>query len=228
MRLSIAFARSTFIAIPNERQVKSLIDDLVTKRGVVSGRLALLRGSTETQPLLLDLKNKSPPPRKRSRVVPPPASARVRLTPPRPPDSHRVRPTPPRPQRRGNAHGSPPGPRSSSSARAPPRLEVVDLLRGSTETQPLETLTGHFPGNAHGSSRRKIFLTTPRVRVPRPRGRRLRQNLPFSRLRRAGLSASLRGCGGCRRARGVWGLSASLGGGAGKMARNAHGSVFRC
>ena len=80
MRLSIAFARSTFIAIPNERQVKSLIDDLVTKRGVVSGRLALLRGSTETQPLLLDLKNKSPPPRKRSRVVP----ARV---PPRPPDS---------------------------------------------------------------------------------------------------------------------------------------------
>ena len=127
MRLSIAFARSTFIAIPNERQVKSLIDDLVTKRGVVSGRLA--------------------------------------------------------------------------------------LLRGSTETQPLETLTGHFPGNAHGSSRRKIFLTTPRVRVPRPRGRRLRQNLPFSRLRRAGLSASLRGCGGCRRAWGVWGLSASLGGG---------------
>ena len=93
MRLSIAFARSTFIAIPNERQVKSLIDDLVTKRGVVSGRLALLRGSTETQPLLLDLKNKSPPPRKRSRVVP----ARVR---PRPPNSlasarlPRVRPTP--------------------------------------------------------------------------------------------------------------------------------------
>ena len=82
MRLSIAFARSTFIAIPNERQVKSLIDDLVTKRGVVSGRLALLRGSTETQPLLLDLKNKSPPPRKRSRVVP-----RVRPTPSRPPDS---------------------------------------------------------------------------------------------------------------------------------------------
>ena len=210
MRLSIAFARSTFIAIPNERQVKSLIDDLVTKRGVVSGRLALLRGSTETQPLLLDLKNKSPPPRKRSRVVP-----RVRPTPPRPPDSPAsarlplVRPTPPRPQRRGNTHGSPPGPRSSSSARAPPRLEVVDLLRGSTETQPLETLTGHFPGNAHGSSRRKIFLTTPRVRVPRPRGRRLRQNLPFSRLRRAGLSASLRGCGGCRRAWGVRGLSAS-------------------
>merc|ERR1711924_40932 len=82
MRLSIAFARSTFIAIPNERQVKSLIDDLVTKRGVVSGRLALLRGSTETQPLLLDLKNKSPPPRKRSRAVP-----RVRPTPSRPPDS---------------------------------------------------------------------------------------------------------------------------------------------
>merc|ERR1711924_532688 len=50
MRLSIAFARSTFIAIPNERGVKSLLDDLVTKRGVVSGRLALLRGSTETQP----------------------------------------------------------------------------------------------------------------------------------------------------------------------------------
>ena len=137
MRLSIAFARSTFIAIPNERQVKSLIDDLVTKRGVVSGRLALLRGSTETQPLLLDLKNKSPPPRKRSRVVPrvrptpsrppdSPASARlprVRPTPPRPPDSPSsarlplVRPTPPRPQRRGNTHGSPPGPRSSSSAR---------------------------------------------------------------------------------------------------------------
>ena len=96
MRLSIAFARSTFIAIPNERQVKSLIDDLVTKRGVVSGRLALLRGSTETQPLLLDLKNKSPPPRKRSRVVP----ARVRPRPPDSPASARlplVRPTPPRP-----------------------------------------------------------------------------------------------------------------------------------
>merc|ERR1712025_547898 len=90
MRLSIAFARSTFIAIPNERRVKSLIDDLVTKRGVVSGRLALLRGSTETQPLLLDLKNKSPPPRKRSRVVP----ARVR---PRPPDSPASARLPPRP-----------------------------------------------------------------------------------------------------------------------------------
>ena len=217
MRLSIAFARSTFIAIPNERQVKSLIDDLVTKRGVVSGRLALLRGSTETQPLLLDLKNKSPPPRKRSRVVParvrprPPDSPASARLPPRPPDS----PASPAPRKRSRVA---PGPRSSSSARAPPRLEVVDLLRGSTETQPLETLTGHSPGNAHGSSRRKIFLTTPRVRVPRPRGRRLRQNLPFSRLRRAGLSASLRGSGvvgelggfgGCRRARGVWGLSAS-------------------
>ena len=62
MRLSIAFARSIFIAIPNERQVKSFADDLITKRGVVSGRVALLLRSTETQPLLLDLENKSPPP----------------------------------------------------------------------------------------------------------------------------------------------------------------------
>ena len=68
MRLSIAFARSIFIAIPNERQVKSFADDLITKRGVVSGRVALLLRSTETQPLLLDLENKSPPP-KRSRVT---------------------------------------------------------------------------------------------------------------------------------------------------------------
>ena len=119
MRLSIAFARSTFIAIPNERQVKSLIDDLVTKRGVVSGRLALLRGSTETQPLLLDLKNKSPPPRKRSRVVP-----RVRPTPSRPPDSPasarlpRVRPTPPRP------------PDSPSSARLPRARSAAETLTG--------------------------------------------------------------------------------------------------
>ena len=123
MRLSIAFARSTFIAIPNERQVKSLIDDLVTKRGVVSGRLALLRGSTETQPLLLDLKNKSPPPRKRSRVVP-----RVRPTPSRPPDSPasarlpRVHPTPPRP------------PHSPSSARLP--RSAPETLTGRPLVRP--------------------------------------------------------------------------------------------
>ena len=156
MRLSIAFARSTFIAIPNERQVKSLIDDLVTKRGVVSGRLALLRGSTETQPLLLDLKNKSPPPRKRSRVVP-----RVRPTPSRPPDSPasarlpRVRPTPPRPPdspaparlplvrptppfRPGNAHGSPPRPPDSpASARLPRAPSAAETLTGRPRTQKL-------------------------------------------------------------------------------------------
>jgi UDP-N-acetylglucosamine 2-epimerase (non-hydrolysing) len=36
MRLSIAFARSIFIAIPNERQVKSFADDLIMQRGGVS------------------------------------------------------------------------------------------------------------------------------------------------------------------------------------------------
>ena len=137
MRLSIAFARSTFIAIPNERQVKSLIDDLVTKRGVVSGRLALLRGSTETQPLLLDLKNKSPPPRKRSRVVP-----RVRPTPSRPPDYPasarlpRARPTPPRPP------DSPVPPRKRS--RVAPSSARLPRVR-PTPPRPQRR------GNAHGS-----------------------------------------------------------------------------
>lgn len=75
MRLSIAFARSIFIAIPNERQVKSFADDLITKRGVVSGRVALLLRSTETQPLLLDLENKSPPPLNTHGSPPPRAPA---------------------------------------------------------------------------------------------------------------------------------------------------------
>ena len=142
MRLSIAFARSTFIAIPNERQVKSLIDDLVTKRGVVSGRLALLRGSTETQPLLLDLKNKSPPPRKRSRVVP-----RVRPTPSRPPDSFasarlpRVRPTPSRPPdypasaRLPRVHPTPPRPPDSPSSARLPR-SAPETLTGRPLVRP--------------------------------------------------------------------------------------------
>ena len=72
MRLSIAFARSIFIAIPNERQVKSFADDLIMQRGGVSTRGVLLLRCTEPQPLLLDLENKSPPLPKRSRVTPPP------------------------------------------------------------------------------------------------------------------------------------------------------------
>ena len=100
MRLSIAFARSIFIAIPNERQVKSFADDLITKRGVVSGRVTLLLRSTETQPLLLDLEKQISSPPKRSRVThrnashpwdPPRPTPRARGTPrarPPAPDHH--------------------------------------------------------------------------------------------------------------------------------------------
>ena len=123
MRLSIAFARSTFIAIPNERQVKSLIDDLVTKRGVVSGRLALLRGSTETQPLLLDLKNKSPPPRKRSRVVP-----RVRPTPSRPPDSPASARLPRARSAAETLTGRPPDPEAPPRPEEDPSLVSAEVL----------------------------------------------------------------------------------------------------
>ena len=42
--------------IPTERQVESFADDLNTRRGIVSGRVALLPRSTEIQPYVAPIR----------------------------------------------------------------------------------------------------------------------------------------------------------------------------
>ena len=42
--------------IPTERRVESFADDLNTRRGIVSGRVALLPRSTEIQPFVASIR----------------------------------------------------------------------------------------------------------------------------------------------------------------------------
>ena len=156
MRLSIAFARSIFIAIPNERQVKSFADDLIMQRGGVSTRGVLLLRCTEPQPLLLDLENKSPPLPKRSRVTPPPRTnpPTRTLTPP-----HQV-------------------PRAHHLPHQLPRTNSPHLPRLLPASRKRETLTGHptcFLMQAGPNAR----MTPPPTPTPPPSAPPLR-GTPFA------------------------------------------------
>ena len=82
----------------------------------------------------------------------------------------------------------------------------------------METLTGHLDA--------KIFYE-PRALSPWTTGAEAEAKSTFFQVAAGGVVGEFEG---------LWGFSASLGGlgvvgelgGAGKMARNAHGSVFRC
>src|SRR5436189_4397511 len=57
-----AVAGPPWSEIPNGRRAESFADDLNTRRGIVSGRVALLPRSTEIQPLVAQIRPPPPPP----------------------------------------------------------------------------------------------------------------------------------------------------------------------
>src|SRR5436189_4964249 len=79
-----AVAGPPWSEIPNGRRAESFADDLNTRRGIVSGRVALLPRSTEIQPLDAQIR---PPPPPTHQLPPPPAP---------PPSSPPTDTTPPR------------------------------------------------------------------------------------------------------------------------------------